>query len=65
MSKKNIILLVMSLLFVLPACAQKQSKDKEKTMDEKIVKPEDEWKKILTPMQFFVTREHGTERPFS
>ena len=65
MIKKYGILLILSLIFVLPACAQKQSKDKEKTMDEKIVKPEDEWKKILTPMQFFVTREHGTERPFS
>lgn len=55
------IILIFTLL--LPACAQKQIK--EKLMEEKITKSEQEWKKILSPMQFFVTRQHGTERPFS
>jgi peptide-methionine (R)-S-oxide reductase len=32
---------------------------------EKIVKTEEEWKKILTPMQFYVLRQKGTERAFS
>ena len=32
---------------------------------EKIVKAEDEWRKLLTPVQFAVLREEGTERPFS
>ncbi len=58
-------LFILSLFFVLPACAQKQSKDKKNTMPEKIVKPDEEWKKVLTPIQFFVTRQHGTERPFT
>ena len=66
MTHKNIILsLIFSIGMIMPACAQNQDKDKEKTMEEKIVKPEEEWKKVLTPMQFFVTREHGTERPFT
>lgn len=29
-----------------------------------IVKSEEEWKKILTPQQFYVLREGGTDRPF-
>ncbi|MEJ7618990.1 MAG: peptide-methionine (R)-S-oxide reductase MsrB [Pyrinomonadaceae bacterium] len=35
------------------------------TTIEKIVKTEAEWKRILTPQQFQVTRRKGTERPYS
>jgi peptide-methionine (R)-S-oxide reductase len=34
-------------------------------MAEKIVKPESEWRKLLTPAQYRVSREKGTEPAFS
>jgi peptide-methionine (R)-S-oxide reductase len=34
-------------------------------MSEKVVKTPEEWKKVLTPIQFQVTREKGTERAFT
>ncbi len=34
-------------------------------MTQKIAKSEAEWRKQLTPEQYHVTREHGTERAFT
>jgi peptide-methionine (R)-S-oxide reductase len=34
-------------------------------MSEKITKTEEEWRAQLTAEQYHVTREHGTERPFT
>jgi peptide-methionine (R)-S-oxide reductase len=37
----------------------------EKMLTEKVVKTDEEWRKVLTPEQFEVTRRHATERPFA
>jgi peptide-methionine (R)-S-oxide reductase len=37
----------------------------DKTAPLKVQKTEDEWRRALTPEQFYVTRAHGTERPFT
>lgn len=38
---------------------------KEYIMSEKVIKTPEEWRKLLTPEQFHVTREQGTERAYS
>ena len=64
---KNLIFAtVFSFLITLFACAQNKKQEIKSSIPEsaKIIKTDAEWKKLLTPEQYYVTRQAGTERPY-
>ena len=60
---KNIFSLL-TLLFLINCTSKAQTSSKEKKTYA-IEKTDVEWKKLLTPIQYYVLREAGTERAFS
>ena len=45
--------------------ADHSAKSKGRKMADKVVKTDEEWRKLLTPEQYEVARGHGTERAFT
>ncbi len=59
--KKNLFFLISVLIIsISPGYSQAQTKN-----DSTMSKSNEEWKQLLTPMQFHILREKGTERPFT
>jgi peptide-methionine (R)-S-oxide reductase len=64
--QRNTMLIFLALGLIFPACSQTQKKDDTPSKTQyKIVKTEEEWKKQLTPLQYNVLREKGTEIAFT
>ena len=59
---KHYFIIAMSLLFALTACSQNES---EHDHHYKVSKTDEEWKEQLTPQEYEVLRQKGTERAFT
>jgi len=64
------VVALLLLLLTCGSCAQNNQRDVKISdsgmkVTEKIFKSEEEWKKLLTPEQYSVLRQKGTERPYT
>jgi len=62
---KNIILLTCFAALSLASCGQNSTNMKTDNKKREVTKSDEEWRKQLTPMQYEVTTNAGTERAFT
>ena len=53
------------LMFFITYCSVGQQNKPSQDDPKKVIKTEAEWKEALTPMEYHVLRQKGTERPFT
>lgn len=58
------LLFIFGLTFLTASCQTKNHKHSD-TNTYKVQKTDEEWKQLLTDEQFYILREHGTERSFT
>jgi peptide-methionine (R)-S-oxide reductase len=64
--QKIIVLLVLGVGFILPACSQTEKKLKNNSRSVfTVTKSDEEWRTELTPLQFHILRQKGTEVAFT
>lgn len=64
--ERNSIIVILALSLIFPACSQTEKREGTSGKPVfKVVKSEEEWKQQLTPIQYKVLREKGTEVAFS
>ena len=65
MVSRRVLLLLSASAGVLGLALMRQSGAETKRAVFEVTKSDEEWRKVLTREQYYILRDHGTERPFT
>lgn len=66
--KKWVVLMTITVLYSCTVNSQSQDTEREKNTAKgglEVKRTDEEWKALLTPEQYYILREKGTDRPFT